>query len=62
MLEKCLEFLYETTSGATDVFTLIKKTLNNFPGASLDILVDLMDVKSSLQSAGSVFRNITVIL
>ena len=52
VLEKCLEFLYETTIGAADIFTLISKTLDNFPGASLDILRDLMDVKENLHPPG----------
>ena len=53
VLEKCLEFLYETTSGAAGVFTpLFFKTLDNFPGASLDILRDLMDVKENLHPPG----------
>ena len=62
VLEKCVKFLYETTSGAADVFALINETVANFPSANLDILRYLMDVNASLQPPGLVVRNITVIL
>ena len=63
VLEKCLEFLYETTSGAGDVFALLEETRDNFPGGNLEqASCDLMDVKASLQLPGLVAQNIAVIL
>ena len=44
---KCLKFLYDTTSGGGDIFVLIKETVDNFPGANLDILRELIDVGSA---------------
>ena len=42
---KCLKFLRATTKDSDDVFDLIRDTMNNFPGASLDILLELKKVK-----------------
>ena len=42
---KCLKFLRATTKDSDDVFDLIGDTMNNFPGASLDILLELKKVK-----------------
>ena len=44
---KCLKFLFDTTSGGGDVCALIKETVDNFPGANLDILRELIDVGSA---------------
>ena len=44
---KCLKFLFDTTSGGRDICALIKKTVDNFPGANLDILRELIDVGSA---------------
>ena len=44
---KCLKFLFDTTSGGRDICGLIKKTVDNFPGANLDILRELIDVGSA---------------
>ena len=53
VLVKCLKFLFDTTNGAGDIFALIKKTVDNFPGANLDILHELMDVgNTALQLPG----------
>ena len=54
LLVKCLEWLFETTKGAGDIFALIMETKNNFPEASLDILHELLSVgNESLQVPGS---------
>ena len=51
---KCLKFLFDTTSGGGDICALIKETVDNFPGANLDILRDLIDVGSAtLQLPGT---------
>ena len=42
---KCLKFLHTTTKDSEDVFDLIEDTMNNFPEASLDILLELKKVK-----------------
>ena len=42
---KCLKFLRATTKDSDDVFDLIGDTMNSFPGASLDILLELKKVK-----------------
>ena len=42
---KCLKFFNDTTKNSEDVFSLIGDTMNNFPGASLDILLELKRVK-----------------
>ena len=44
---KCLKFLFDTTSGGRDICALIKGTVDNFPGANLDILRELIDVGSA---------------
>ena len=44
---KCLKFLFDTTSGGGDICALIKETVDNFPGANLDILRELIDVGSA---------------
>ena len=64
VLERCLEFLYETTSGAGDVFALLEETRDNFPGGNLEqALHHLMEVKASLhEPPGLVVQNITMIL
>ena len=50
---KCLKFLFDTTSGGGDICALIKETVDNFPGANLDILRELIDVGSeTLQLSG----------
>ena len=51
---KCLKFLFDTTSGGGDICALIKETVDNFPGANLDILRELIDVGSAtLQLPGT---------
>ena len=42
---KCLKFLQDTTKNSDDMFALIGDTMKNFPGASLDILLELKKVK-----------------
>ena len=50
---KCLKFLFDTTSGGRDICALIKETVDNFPGANLGILRELIDVGSeTLQLPG----------
>ena len=50
---KCLKFLLDTTSSGGDICALIKETVDNFPGANLDILRELIDVGSeTLQLPG----------
>ena len=41
----CLKFLYATTKTTDNMFDLIGDTMNSFPGASLDILLELKKVK-----------------
>ena len=54
MLMRCMKFLFDTTNGAGDIFSLIRETVDHFPGANLDILRDLMDVgDTALQLPGS---------
>ena len=61
LLVKCLKFLFDTTNGAGDICALIQETVDNFPGASFDILRQLLDVgKASLQVPG--IRDLVVIL
>ena len=53
LLMKCLKFLFDTTTGGGDICALVKETVDNFPGASLDILRDLVDVgNATLQLPG----------
>ena len=50
---KCLKFLFDTTTSGGDICALIKETVDNFPGANLDILRELIDVGSdTLQLTG----------
>ena len=50
---KCLKFLFDTTTSGGDICALIKETVDNFPGANLDILRELIDVGSeTLQISG----------
>ena len=42
---KCLKFFHDTTKNSEDIFALIGDTITNFPGASLDILLELKKVK-----------------
>ena len=50
---KCLKFLFDTTTSGGDICALIKETVDNFPGANLDILRELIDVGSeTLQLPG----------
>ena len=44
LLMKCLKFLLDTTRGAGDIYALITETVDNFPGANLDILRELIEV------------------
>ena len=44
VLLKCLKFLLDTTRGAGDIYALIKETVDNFPGANLDVLRELIGV------------------
>ena len=44
LLTKCLKFLFDTTSGGNDVFTLLSETKKNFPDASFDVLEELINV------------------
>ena len=47
------KFLFDTTSSGGDIYALIKDTADNFPGANLDILRELIDVGSeTLQLPG----------
>ena len=46
LLVRCLKFLYDTTSGAGDIFALIKETEEIFPDANLEILRELINVGS----------------
>ena len=51
---KCLKFLHTTTKDSEDVFDLIEDTMNNFPEASLDILLELKKVKDeNMQGKGN---------
>ena len=57
LLVRCLKFLYDTTSGAGDIFALIKKTEDIFPDANLKILRELINIGSvSLQLAARYLR------
>ena len=50
---RCLKFLFDTTRGGGDICALIRETVDNFPGANLDILRDMIDVGSeTLQLSG----------
>ena len=50
---KCLKFLFDTTTSGGDICALIKETVDNFPGANLNILRELIDVGSAtLQFSG----------
>ena len=42
---RCLKFLQDTAKNPYDMASVIEDTLNNFPGASLDILLQLKRVK-----------------
>ena len=54
---KCLKFLFDTTSSGGDICALIKDTVDNFPGANLDILRELIDVGSeTLQLPGIISK------
>ena len=44
---KCLKFLFDTTTSGGDIYALIKETVDNFPGANLDILRELIEVGSA---------------
>ena len=44
---KCLKFLFDTTHGGGDICALIEATEKNFPGANLDILRELINVKNA---------------
>ena len=49
---KCLKILFDTTCGG-DICVLINETVDNFPGANLGILRELIDVGSeTLQLPG----------
>ena len=52
---KCLKFLFDTTSSGGDICALIKETVNNFPGANLDILRELIDVGSETLQLPGIF-------
>ena len=53
LLMKCLKFLLDTTRGSGDIYALIKETVDNFPGANLDVLRDLIEVGNvTLQPEG----------
>ena len=53
LIMKCLKFLFDTTTSGGDICALIKETIDNFPGANLDILRELIDVGSdTLQLTG----------
>ena len=54
LMVKCLEWLFQTTKGAGDIFALIMETKENFPEASLDILHELLSVgNETLQVPGN---------
>ena len=42
---RCLKFLQDTAKNPYDMASVIEDTLSNFPGASLDILLQLKRVK-----------------
>ena len=44
LLMRCLKFLFHTTRGASDIYALIMQTVDNFPGANLDVLRELIEV------------------
>ena len=51
---RCLKFLFDTTRGGGDVCALIKETVDNFPGANLNILRELIAVgTATLQLPGT---------
>ena len=53
LLMKCLKFLLDATRGAGDIYALISETVDNIPGASLDILRELIEVgNATLQLEG----------
>ena len=52
LIMKCLKFLFDTTCGG-DICALFNETVDNFPGANLGILRELIDVGSeTLQLPG----------
>ena len=52
LIMKCLKILFDTTCGG-DICALINETVDNFPGANLGILRELIDVGSeTLQLPG----------
>ena len=53
LMVKCLKFLYDTTTGVGDIGALIRETEQSFPGASLDILRELISAgNETLQLPG----------
>ena len=44
---RCLKFLFDTTHGAGDICDLVEATEENFPGANLDILRELISVRNA---------------
>ena len=53
LMVKCLKFLYDTTTGVGDIGALIMETEQSFPGASLDILRELISAgNETLQLPG----------
>ena len=48
VLLKCLEFLFQETRGAGDVFALIMETKHSFPEANMEIFHELTDVGNEI--------------
>ena len=44
---RCLKFLFDTTQGAGDICDLVEATEENFPGANLDIVRELISVRNA---------------
>jgi len=54
---KCLKFFHNTTKNSGDIFALIGDTMTNFPGASLDILLELKKVKDEQMQGFEIFSS-----
>ena len=54
---RCLKFLYDTTRGGRDICDLIEATDKNFPGANLDILRELINVRNATLLLPGIFTH-----